>query len=97
VARGRLTGVVDWTSACWGPPGIEVGHMRWNLAVTYGVDAADEFLRVHRTLAGRLVDQRYWDAVALADVLPEIGPDKWPAFDLARFDRYMESVLAREV
>jgi aminoglycoside phosphotransferase (APT) family kinase protein len=91
--RGRLTGVVDWTSACWGPPGIDVGHMRWNLAVTYGVDAAEEFLRLSRATAGGLDDQRYWDAVAVADVLPEITPDKWSAFDLARFDRYMESIL----
>jgi aminoglycoside phosphotransferase (APT) family kinase protein len=94
-SRGRLTGIVDWTSACWGPPALDLGHMRWNLAVTYGVDAAAEFLRLHRTLAGRLDDRRYWDAVALVDVLPEIDPEKWTAFDLARFDTYLESVLAQ--
>jgi aminoglycoside phosphotransferase (APT) family kinase protein len=94
-SRGRLTGVVDWTSACWGPPGIDVGHTRWNIAVTYGIDAAEEFLRLHSASAGRRDDQPYWDAVALADVLPEITPEKWSAFDLARFDLYLESVLAQ--
>jgi aminoglycoside phosphotransferase (APT) family kinase protein len=25
-SRGRLTGVVDWTSASWGPPAVDVAH-----------------------------------------------------------------------
>jgi aminoglycoside phosphotransferase (APT) family kinase protein len=44
--RGSLTGVVDWTQASWGPPGIDVGWMRWNLAWDDGLEAADEFLRL---------------------------------------------------
>jgi aminoglycoside phosphotransferase (APT) family kinase protein len=27
-SRGRLTGIVDWTQASWGPPGLDLGHMR---------------------------------------------------------------------
>ena len=46
--RGRLAGIVDWTSASWGPAAVDTAHMRWNLALTYGVDAAEEFLRLHR-------------------------------------------------
>ena len=37
-SRGRLTGVVDWTSAAWGPAAVDTAHMRWNLALTYGLD-----------------------------------------------------------
>ncbi len=39
-SRGRLSGIVDWTSGSWGPAAVDIGHMRWNLAVAYGLDAA---------------------------------------------------------
>ena len=35
-ARGRLTGVVDWGEASTGPPDVDVGHCRLNLAVLFG-------------------------------------------------------------
>src|SRR5262249_45569815 len=34
--RGQLTGVVDWGFASAGPPSIDVGHCRLNLAVLFG-------------------------------------------------------------
>ena len=93
-SRGRLTGIVDWTSGSWGPAAVDIGHMRWNLALTYGLDAADEFVRRYRSVsAGRLDDQHYWDLVTVLDLLPEIDPDEWSGFDLARLERYVESVL----
>ncbi len=42
-SRGRLTGVVDWASACVGDPGVDVGHCRVNLAMLFGRDVADAF------------------------------------------------------
>ena len=36
--RGRLTGIVDWTSASVGPIAFHVGHVRWPLAADYGLD-----------------------------------------------------------
>jgi hypothetical protein len=69
--------------------------MRWNLAVTYGLDAADEFLRRHRSLAFEaFADQSYWELVTVLDLVPEIDPDDWSGFDRARLERYVESVLA---
>jgi aminoglycoside phosphotransferase (APT) family kinase protein len=95
-SRERLTGVVDWTSASWGPAAVDTAHMRWNLAVSYGVDVAEEFLRRHRSLASEeFDDQRYWDVVTVLDLLPEIEPSQWAAFDLARLERYLASVLSR--
>jgi aminoglycoside phosphotransferase (APT) family kinase protein len=94
-SRDRLTGVVDWTSASWGPAAVDTAHMRWNLALTYGLDAAEEFLRCHRSLAADVFDdQRYWDIVTMLDLVPEIEPGEWAAFDLARLERYLESVLS---
>jgi aminoglycoside phosphotransferase (APT) family kinase protein len=92
-SRGRLTAIVDWTQASWGPPAVDTGHMRWNLALTYGLDAADEFLRIHRSLAGPLDDQPYWDLVTVLDVLVDLDPADWARFDLERLERYMEGVV----
>ena len=93
--RGRLTGVVDWTSGSWGPVGADTGHMRWNLAVSYGLDAADEFLGAYRSLSGReLSDQPYWDVATVLDVLPEIHERDWSRFDLDRIERYAERAIA---
>ncbi len=52
-SRGRLTGVVDWTQASWGPPELDVAHMRWNLAADHGQQVADEFLACYRAITGR--------------------------------------------
>ena len=51
-SRGRLTGVVDWTQASWGPPGLDLGHMRWNLVLDGGQPIADRFLACYQTLTG---------------------------------------------
>jgi aminoglycoside phosphotransferase (APT) family kinase protein len=41
--RGRLTGVVDWSHACTGAPAADVAHCRLNLALLFGLEAADAF------------------------------------------------------
>jgi len=94
-SRGRLTGVVDWTSASWGPAAVDVAHMRWNLALTYGLDAADELLRLHRSRgAPSSPDQPYWDLVTVLDLAVDLDPTDWPRFDLDRLERYVERVVA---
>ncbi len=92
-SRGRLTGIVDWTQASWGPAAVDTAHMRWNLAITYGLDAADEFLRIHQSLAGALDEQSHWDLVTVLDVMVDLDPAEWPGFDLQRLERYLQSVL----
>ncbi len=93
--RSRLTGIVDWTSGSWGPAAVDTAHMRWNLALTYGLDAAEAFLRQHRLLTGQgFDDQHHWDLVTVLDLVAELDPGDWSAFDLARLELYVESVLA---
>ena len=53
---GRLTGVIDWTQACTGPPAADAGHLRWNV----GPHVA---LQEHHP---------WWDVRTLLDVLPEL-------------------------
>jgi aminoglycoside phosphotransferase (APT) family kinase protein len=64
-ARGRLTGVVDWGEASTGPPGIDVGHCRLNLAVLFGPDWAERFRQAYEAETGWRVDA-WWDLHALA-------------------------------
>ncbi len=94
-SQGRLTGVVDWTQASWGPPELDLGHMRWNLVVDHGQPVPDEFLACYRATTGSpLNDQPYWDIVSLLDLLldgdgpGDIGPD-----DLRRLEAYAQTLL----
>ena len=64
-ARGRLTSVVDWGSASAGPPAIDVGHCRLNLAVLFGAAWAEHLRLAYRAETGREVDP-WWDLHALA-------------------------------
>jgi aminoglycoside phosphotransferase (APT) family kinase protein len=57
----RLTGVVDWVSACAGPPEEDIGHCRANLAIRLGQDWADEFLAHWQELSGTPDYHPYWD------------------------------------
>jgi aminoglycoside phosphotransferase (APT) family kinase protein len=95
-ARGRLTGVVDWIQASWGPAAVDLGHMRWNLAVDYGIQAAQEFLTIHQTLtAGAVEHHPYWDILTVIDLVATIDPaDPIPNGDLARFEAFVATALA---
>jgi len=63
--RGRLTGVVDWGAAALGPPALDVGHCRLNLAVLFGAERAERFRLAYEAETGRAVDA-WWDLHALA-------------------------------
>jgi aminoglycoside phosphotransferase (APT) family kinase protein len=95
--RGTLTGVVDWTQASWGPPGIDLGWMRWNLACDHGLWAADEFLRLWRSASGGGEEQHpYWDVLTAVDLVAAVDPDPeflGPAY--RRLGQYVAAALAR--
>jgi aminoglycoside phosphotransferase (APT) family kinase protein len=63
-SRQRLTGIIDWPNACVGPPEIDVGHCRLNLAVLFSADWAERFRRAYEAEAGRTVDST-WDVQAI--------------------------------
>jgi aminoglycoside phosphotransferase (APT) family kinase protein len=73
-SRERLSGVVDWTMASTGPPGIDVGHCRLNLAVLFSAEWAEEFRLAYEAEAGQAVDP-YWDLHALLSY-----SDRWQHF-----------------
>jgi aminoglycoside phosphotransferase len=72
--RDRLTGVVDWGLASTGPPDVDAGHCRLNLAVLFGADVAEQFRLVYEAEAGAVVDP-WWDLQAIG-----LYGDSWPQF-----------------
>ena len=63
--HGHLTGIVDWGFACAGPPAIDVAHLRANLALVDGVDAADALLDQYTSSVPGYRHHPWWDAVEL--------------------------------
>jgi aminoglycoside phosphotransferase (APT) family kinase protein len=70
-AGGRLTGIVDWSGASHGPAAVDVAHMRWNLALRYGVERADHFVHAFDQVSGGYQHDPYWDVRTVLDLLPE--------------------------
>ncbi|MDA2811607.1 phosphotransferase [Nocardiopsis sp. RSe5-2] len=85
---GRLSGIVDWTTACRGPQAVDLARMRLNLVQDAGPDTERAFLAAHRRITGEDAHHPYWDLVDGADFLlgaehPEDGEDReaWSAFE----------------
>lgn len=50
--RGKLTGIVDWTSPGLGPADVDPAHCRLNLAVLFSADWAERFRLMYEAEAG---------------------------------------------
>jgi aminoglycoside phosphotransferase (APT) family kinase protein len=69
-----LTGLVDWDCAGAGPPGVDLGSLRCDAAVCFGLEAADDVLAGWEELAGRpAADVAHWDVVAALSTPPDMG------------------------
>jgi aminoglycoside phosphotransferase (APT) family kinase protein len=93
-AARRVSGIVDWTSASLGPPAIDVGHMRWNLAAALGRPVADAFLDACRELGIAPGYSPEWDIRTTLDVLPELRPGHDPMAELRRIEDHVARALA---
>lgn len=99
-SRERLTGVVDWIEACVGPPEVDVGHCRLNLAVLFSAEVADRFRAMYEAESGRTVDG-WWDVQALLSYGPSwkqflpIQIDGRAPLDVEGMTGRMEKVLER--
>jgi hypothetical protein len=72
---GRVTGVIDWPNACYGPADFDVAYCAGNLAALFGVDAAERFIARYERLTGRNV-HAYWLLAAISDHMPEPGHEE---------------------
>lgn len=103
--HGQISGVVDWVNGCWGPAGVDVAHCRLNLALLYGVDAADRFLDAYGDFRPTYQHDRYWDYANLAEFLPSPPTvyQPWVEFGvtglsdalmLDRLETYLQSIVS---
>jgi aminoglycoside phosphotransferase (APT) family kinase protein len=95
VGTGRspsLSGIVDWGEASWGQSGVDLGHMRWNLAITWSIETSDAFRRTWESITGTHDDPE-WDLRTLVDAMPDAdNPDATRA-GLERLERYLGRIL----
>lgn len=60
-----LAGLVDWDCAGAGHPGVDLGSLRCDAAVCFGLQAADDVQQGWEQAAGRAAEAvAYWDVVA---------------------------------
>jgi aminoglycoside phosphotransferase (APT) family kinase protein len=92
----RVVSVVDWPTAAWGPPGIDLARMRLNLVEEVTPASADAFLVAYRAAGGDPDDRHpYWDLRDAADCLIESpsGGSDIDDHDKARFETWVASAL----
>jgi aminoglycoside phosphotransferase (APT) family kinase protein len=69
-----LAGLIDWDCAGAGPPGVDLGSLRCDAAVCFGLEAADDVRAGWEEAAGRpAADVAYWDVVAALSTPPDMG------------------------
>jgi aminoglycoside phosphotransferase (APT) family kinase protein len=93
---GRLTGIVDWTTGCSGPVGIDLAQMRVNLAWEFDLQTADEFLVAWREVADDPSEyDPYWDLLDAVDWLGDGEPNEpVPEGGLERYEAFVARTLA---
>jgi aminoglycoside phosphotransferase (APT) family kinase protein len=91
---GRLTGIIDWSNTSSGPAAVDIAHMRWNLALSYGIPVADRFLSAFDQVSGGYRHDPYWDLRSIADLLPEQSDSVIKERNIAVLEDYLEQLLA---
>lgn len=70
----ELAAVIDWDCAGLGAAGIDLGSLRCDAAMCYGLDASDHVLAGWQREAERPADSlAYWDTVAALSTPPDVG------------------------
>lgn len=86
--------LIDWKDAGVGDPGVDVGHLRMQMAVQYGPDAAERVREGWERERGRAATNlAYWDAVAALHTPADLD-DGEPALT-ARRDAFLRAALDR--
>ncbi|MFD7299221.1 phosphotransferase family protein [Streptomyces sp. NPDC059897] len=76
----RITGVVDWAGASWGPADLDVAHSCTNLALIHGPEWGQRFADAYEEAGGALAadpgDRLYWrvrDALAFSEEVEAVA------------------------
>jgi aminoglycoside phosphotransferase (APT) family kinase protein len=102
-----LNGLIDWDCAGSGSPGIDLGSLRCDAAICFGLDAAADIQQGWEEVAARpAADVAYWDVVAALSTPPDMGwfpsaiagqgrPDLTQDVLLRRRDEFLRAALTR--
>ena len=90
--RGHVTGVVDWQSACVGPPSIDIAHCRANLFL-YAPNVADAYVELAEDATGRPF-HRWADIAALIGMLDGLRAKPPRPAGRAAIERALETAVA---
>jgi aminoglycoside phosphotransferase (APT) family kinase protein len=91
---GTFTALIDWKTAGVGSPGVDLGSLRMQVALRYGLDTADCVREGWEQQMGREASHiYYWDAVAALNT-PTIMQG-WPGCDPERHSLGSKAVTAR--
>jgi aminoglycoside phosphotransferase (APT) family kinase protein len=106
-AGDTLAGLVDWDYAGVGPPGVDLGSLRCDAAVCFGLEAAEDVRDGWEAATGRPAPEvAYWDVVAALSTPPDMGwfpgaiagqgrPDLTRELLLRRRDEFLRAALGR--
>jgi aminoglycoside phosphotransferase (APT) family kinase protein len=79
-AAARITGVVDWAAASWGPADLDVAHCSTNLALLHGPEWGQRFAEAYEEAGGVLAaaasERLYWrvrDALACSEEVRSVA------------------------
>lgn len=107
----RISGVVDWAGACWGPADLDVAHCSTNLALLHGPEWGLRFGAAYEEAGGVLSatakERQYWrvrDGLACSEEVQlwaqpwrEAGrADLTPSVVEARLDGYMSILMSEQ-
>jgi aminoglycoside phosphotransferase (APT) family kinase protein len=102
-----LAGLIDWDCAGAGPPGVDLGSLRCDAALCFGIEAADDVQAGWEEVAGRpAAEVARWDVVAALSTPPDMGwfpgalagqgrPDLGREVLLQRRDAFLRDALGR--
>jgi aminoglycoside phosphotransferase (APT) family kinase protein len=102
----ELAAIIDWDCSGVGPPGIDLGSLRLDAAMAFGVGAEEDVLAGWEELAGPASDVPYWDVAAALSTPPELSwfvdatqgqgrPDLTREVMLPRRDEFLWNALRR--
>jgi aminoglycoside phosphotransferase (APT) family kinase protein len=107
-AGARITGVVDWAGASWGPADLDVAHCSTNLALLHGPAWGQRFAEAYEEAGGVLAatagERLYWrvrDALACSEEVRPVAqawrtagrPDLTTRAVEERLDAYVTALM----
>jgi aminoglycoside phosphotransferase (APT) family kinase protein len=92
----RFMGFVDWDAAGFGQPGLDLGSIRFDVALYFGLDGLDAVTEGWRQAGGPPIDQlAYWDVLAALSSPADLSPWMPTITGPGRADLDVRTVTAR--